>query len=251
VCKGGNSSIISLTYIQVICSNIGDLNGYNQIKIITDEISPEYSVLDFNEHSQLLARIIENSDARFTVGIFGDWGTGKTTLMRMILKELSKNKKILPVWFDAWRYEKEDNLAVIPFLRTVSIALDNFLNKLEPKEEKSKWERLRSGVSLTFSAFIKSTKVKVGIAEIELEKMKESLTPPIPGYNIGKEIEPIYYHSTDFLEHALDEMRVGEDGKKYRLVVFVDDLDRCTPQNGLDVLESIKSFSILKASYTW
>jgi hypothetical protein len=33
-------------------------------------------------------------------------------------------KKIITVWFDAWKYEREEFLAVIPFLRTVKLALD-------------------------------------------------------------------------------------------------------------------------------
>jgi len=41
--------------------------------------------------------------------------------MRMIEKELidKDREKILTVWFDPWRYEKEKYLAVIPFLRQI------------------------------------------------------------------------------------------------------------------------------------
>jgi hypothetical protein len=221
------------------------MSGNSRIKIITDEISPRHAILDFGEHSRLFADIIENSSARFTVGIFGDWGTGKTTLMKMILQELEKNSKILPVWFDAWRYEREDDLAVIPFLRTVSIALDNFLNKLEDQNEKSRWSRLGSGLNRTFQAFINSSKISFGVPGVQVETNLESVKNSLKlkaGEEIGKHVDTIYYHSTGFLEHALDNIRVGENGDRYRIVVFVDDLDRCTPQNGLEVLESIKSF---------
>ena len=34
-------------------------------------------------------------------------------------------RDILTVWFNAWKYEKETYLAVIPFLRTIKITLDN------------------------------------------------------------------------------------------------------------------------------
>jgi len=75
--------------------------------------------------------------------------------------------------------------------------------------------------------------------ESNLQSIKESLESR-PGDDIGKQIDTIYDNATGFLEHALDEIRSGENGDRYRIVVFVDDLDRCTPQNGLDVLESIK-----------
>ena len=50
----------------------------------------------------------------------------------------------------------------------------------------------------------------------------------------------IYYHVTDFLEKSLDELRKRD--KEYRIVIFIDDLDRCSPEKALEVLESIKSF---------
>jgi predicted KAP-like P-loop ATPase len=88
------------------------------LKIITDEAVTE-DALDFHNYSQNLADIIRNSNPRFTVGIFGHWRTGKTSLMRMIEQELKNDRDMLVVWFEAWKYEKEEYLAVIPFLRTV------------------------------------------------------------------------------------------------------------------------------------
>jgi hypothetical protein len=223
------------------------------MKIITDEASPLHPVLDFDKYSQYLAEIIENSFPRFTIGIFGDWGTGKTTLMSMIHTRLEHNNEklpnVLPVWFNAWRYEKEERLAVIPFLRTISIALDNFLRTHKDQDESSRWSRLSSGLNRTFRAFISASEVTLGPpgAQVKsnLQSIKESLKS-IPGDDIGNEIDTIYDNATGFLDHALDEIRSGENGDKYRIVVFVDDLDRCTPQNGLDVLESIKGLFDIK-----
>ncbi len=93
------------------------------IKIVTDEPTLE-DALDFDNYTQNLANIITNSTPRFAVGIFGGWGTGKTSLMRMTKKILDDNEKVITVWFDAWRYEREENLGVIPFLRTIKLTLD-------------------------------------------------------------------------------------------------------------------------------
>lgn len=77
--------------------NLSSIDNEDITKIITDESTTE-DAPDFIEYSQKLSKIIINSDPRFTVGIFGDWGTGKTTLMKMIKREL-ENMQIIS-WKD-------------------------------------------------------------------------------------------------------------------------------------------------------
>jgi uridine kinase len=59
-------------------------------RIITDD--PAKDASDFRKYSERISQIIVNSEARFTVGIFGGWGTGKTTIMKMIKKQLDQNQ---------------------------------------------------------------------------------------------------------------------------------------------------------------
>ena len=58
--------------------------------------------------------------------------------------------------------------------------------------------------------------------------------------SIAGDNNAVYYYVTEFLEKALTYLR--KDDKGYRIVVFVDDLDRCSPDRALEVLESIESF---------
>ena len=76
--------------------------------------------------------------------------------MKMIEKKLKDNKRndILVVWFDAWKYEKEKYLAIVPFLRTIKVALEN-----NRKSKTARWDKVRKGLDLTFTAFINSTNV--------------------------------------------------------------------------------------------
>jgi predicted KAP-like P-loop ATPase len=84
------------------------------LKIIRDEPTIE-DALDFENYSRKLAEIITNFTPRFSIGVFGGWRTGKTSLMSMTKKILDTNDKIVAVWFYAWRYEREENLAVYLF----------------------------------------------------------------------------------------------------------------------------------------
>ncbi len=67
-----------------------ELSPYKEkAKMITD-IPVSDGVLGFSKYSILLADLIRNSRPRFAIGIFGDWGTGKTTLMKIIKKKIEE-----------------------------------------------------------------------------------------------------------------------------------------------------------------
>jgi len=160
--------------------------------------------------------------------------------MKMIQEELDKNEKILTVWFDAWRYEKEEYLAVMPFLRTTKIALEN------SKSQTGTWDGVRKGLMRTFNTFVNSTKLsagfdKFGSMEVNLEKFSDSLRSDGSVKINGK---TVYYHEhpADHLRTSLQKLREEKEDTGFRIVVFIDDLDRCTPEKALEVLESIKSF---------
>jgi predicted KAP-like P-loop ATPase len=88
----------------------------SNFKIILDSPS-DTPALGFNQTALALKEIIEGSHPQFVVGIFGTWGSGKTTLMRAIERQLDPAKTI-GLQFSAWRYEKEQNL-IIPLLDVV------------------------------------------------------------------------------------------------------------------------------------
>jgi hypothetical protein len=216
-----------------------------KIKIITDEPLAEKikAVLDFDIYSDNLADIIKNSKPRFSIGIFGGWGTGKTTLMMMIKKRLESDAEILSVWFDAWRYEREKYLAVIPFLRQIRIELENdFKNNKKSKQ----WNAVKTGVGRTFSAFVESTQLTVGSGspvsvQTDLGTVMNSLKS---SGSVQMDGERVYFHEhvSDYLKAALKDIRGNSGNSARRIVVFIDDLDRCTPEKALEVLESVKSF---------
>ena len=58
------------------------------------------------------------------------------------------------------------------------------------------------------------------------------------GYAFFKH-KKIYFHKhvSDYLKEELEGIKNG-----HRLVIFIDDLDRCTPEGALEILESIKTF---------
>jgi predicted KAP-like P-loop ATPase len=93
---------------------------------------------------------------RKSVGIFGEWGSGKTKLLKGIDNYFKKNHdNIIPVFFNAWRFEKDKHI-IIPLFKTmlgvlkkISISSSHFLrlcltklNKEMIKMAKTYWKIL-------------------------------------------------------------------------------------------------------------
>jgi uncharacterized protein YjbI with pentapeptide repeats len=225
-------------------------------RIITDITEdPSKEAPDFTQYSQNLSKIIINSDPQFTVGIFGDWGTGKTTLMKMMQEEIDiKYPNIAKtIWFDSWRYEGEEYSALVPLVRTIIIGIQNSIIKTTKNKNIKFLEKNKNIKNLKK---IQKHFYKIGeviLKNIELNTdigIKFGIKKMIDDYQIegsffhGRDKIPFYEHISDRLQRELDKIR--EKNKNFRLVIFIDDLDRCTPERALELLESIKTFFDIK-----
>lgn len=63
--------------------------------------------LNFEDFAPALHDILRDAQTPLTVGVFGPWGSGKTSLMRMLRNKLDapRNPKVRTVWFTAWKYD--------------------------------------------------------------------------------------------------------------------------------------------------
>ena len=66
--------------------------------------------LGFDDIGRAFAAIITESQPQFAIGIFGGWGSGKTTLMKTIKSALPVDT-VVCVDFNAWRFEREPPVA--------------------------------------------------------------------------------------------------------------------------------------------
>ncbi len=85
------------------------------------DLPVEDGVLGFKTYRDALNSAIRSSEPHFTIGIFGGWGMGKTTLMKMMRRQLDDEGE-MTVWFDPWQYEKEEHL-IVPLLQTIELEL--------------------------------------------------------------------------------------------------------------------------------
>ncbi|MEU5529330.1 P-loop NTPase fold protein [Micromonospora chersina] len=196
----------------------------------------ESPALGFDRTAIALATLIEESEPRFAVGIFGGWGSGKTTLMDAIRRELNRTDT-LKVVFNAWRYERELHL-IVPLLDTIRGDLLSYAQS-RPTGAREKIVNAAVKIGQVVRALVSglSAEVTVGVAKVSLDAGKS-----VDALQQGTEPAPprsLYYSCFEQLRTAFEELR--EAGVE-RIVVFVDDLDRCLPQNALAVIESMKLF---------
>jgi hypothetical protein len=207
--------------------------------------------------AKAFAGIITDSHPNFAIGIFGGWGSGKTTLMRAIKDRLSTDD-ILTVDFNAWRFEREPQL-LVPLLDTIRGALAVRAAALQADVadgeaapvEVSNLQVIAGRVGRVVKALATGLSGSVGIpgavtinydAGAAIEAF-EALAASGSGESISEQEDTgpksLYVAAFAELQAAFD----GLTGAGVtRIVVFVDDLDRCLPVNALDVLESMKLF---------
>ena len=96
----------------------------------------ENDKLGTNDYAEALKKFIEKTATPMTVGIQGEWGSGKTSLMYKLWKDLDgdeKNTAIESIWINSW----EHSLLKSPEEALISIVSDitNQISNLNPKNK--------------------------------------------------------------------------------------------------------------------
>lgn len=233
-------------------------------------------LLGFKVHANLITEIVtDTSMLPISIGLFGDWGSGKSSVMKMLDKSLSKNPNILSISFNGWLFEGYDDAK--------AVLIESILNEIlksKRVEEKGKaavknllkkvdWLRLgkfavtnvgvpllkaytTGGISLIGDGLSKITDL-IGDSFSNPEELAEKLSSE-KGKSITSELKSLIKSSNksenktpqvvrefrDEFEKTIDLCKIDS------LVIMVDDLDRCTPDRIIDNLEAIKLFLNVK-----
>ena len=199
------------------------------VPVLEDKERPD--LLKFASTAHVLADAAVNTTTPLTIGIFGEWGSGKTSLMRLMKKEVEKKENVAAVWFNAWQYEKEEHL-IVPLVATINKELD----KTWTEEIKTGAKKLSEALRAIAYGF--SIKGKVGIPLISEAEINLSGKDMIQRY---QDLTKDTVLSRSLYFDAFEQLRkCAEESKAPRIIVFVDDLDRCFPDNAVELLEGIK-----------
>lgn len=184
-----------------------------------------------------IAESIQNCTPPKGIGLNGYWGTGKTSSLMQLKAALEKEaikKDVLTVWFEAWRYQHETT-PIVALLHEIRSAFSKW------KYAKNKVGKI-AGVTLlgVLSAFDKTIEAASGgmvspkmgdLSKIGADYEKERYQNLLPS-------EDIKQH----LEEAIDTALGNKKDTNKKLVILIDDLDRCNPEAALKLLEGIKVY---------
>lgn len=183
----------------------------------------EQDQLGFSDYASIISDSLIESTSVFTIGIFGDWGTGKTSLMRTIQKTMQESSNVTTIWFNSWLNEKESKPVVALTSRIIEV-LKNESNK----------DKVINKIILYLESFLYgisiSSKVAIpGIVELE------------PSLSIKDSIDNFKEKNKSAeLDRVLEEISRISSKLEKPIIIFIDDLDRCFPDNAINILESIK-----------
>jgi tRNA A37 threonylcarbamoyladenosine biosynthesis protein TsaE len=203
--------------------------------ILLDEYE-KHPTQNFESLSKTVSDIIKNSPPNFTLGVYGEWGIGKTTLMKAIDANLNEevsskdDSPILTIWFNAWKFERDQSPITHSLMKSMAFEMEG--HKIFNTVAKEIFSAIK-----IFDENAQSSQLPQFNVQNPDELKKDRLEQSKQHEKIQK--ESIYYSGISKIQNALAQIR-SERGNEFRVVIFIDDLDRCSPDKTIELLESIK-----------
>ena len=192
--------------------------------------------LGTQDFARALADFIKTCETPMTIGLQGDWGIGKTSMLNMIRAYLegAQNSPYGLIWFNTWHYslfgqEEYLGLAVIKGL------LDQIKAQFEINEDENRLKEVAGKIGnvlkhARFSAF------GFGVSAADAKAHDDSPDAEMEYQDVSSVMLKFKDSFQELVNFVIEER--GLD----RLVIFIDDLDRVKPLKALELLESIKNF---------
>ena len=232
----------------------------------TDNVT-DLDFLGFDVHANLIKELIKDKKMLpITIGLFGDWGSGKSSILEVLKRDIEKEPKTACLYFNGWVFEGYDDAK--------AALLETILKEFE--DEKKFGVEIKDDIIKLFKSVNWMRVLGFGMKNIALPAAAAymtgglSLIPQLVNGLKGASDNPdeliakIKGHDTEgFLKQFVKE---SEDTDKFdvvrrfrddfeellrkskieKLVIIIDDLDRCLPDRIIENLEAIKLFLNVK-----
>jgi len=222
-------------------------------------------LLGFRVHADLIKSVVTNPDLLPVVlGVFGEWGGGKSSIMRMLEQDLvaEEGKNIACLYFNGWVFEGYED-AKTALLSSILLQLGEHRRfgplvkqKVVSLLKRVRWmEVAKLGVKhIGVPVVAELLSGGVGAVPAALASLLPSLEPRSEDgpdssdtgdskswLDLVRE-DPGKPDLLEIRKFRQDFEKLLAETEMTSLVILIDDLDRCLPERIIETLEAIKLF---------
>lgn len=212
-------------------------------------------LLGYRFHAKLLKDIVLDDNMLPTsIGIFGNWGYGKSSLMLLMQKEVDneiakqkeagKEWRVLQVRFNGWQYENYESTKY----SLIQVLLDSVESYLSAnKDFFEKLDGLLRRINLLKAGVLLFKKYAWSQIPTEIKDhlpSSEELKACIDVDNIDKFRAEFVNDRTSLFVTSFRKLfgSIIKDAQFKSVIVYIDDLDRCSGERMIECIEAIKLF---------
>lgn len=181
-----------------------------------------------------LAKVLSQQPSQslpLVAGIFAPWGGGKTHFAKQVehaIREAEPKSKIL--WFEPWRYQSRQDIAAAILFRLIKAIEDD---RSSGQIATDRMARISKRIGKVFASSIGRTVERATTLPIN-----ETVNAIFDGWSAP---DPEYQAETDDLITELGALVLDWTGE-HRAFMFIDDLDRCLPEQMIRLMEALHVF---------
>jgi hypothetical protein len=204
--------------------------------LVIDDNNPFVNCqLNRKQYAGILTSIVRNYADGFVLALNNEWGTGKTTFVRMWKRQLI-NDGYKTMYFNAWEndFEMEPLIAILGELKKL----------IGEKDNKGFKSLLKKGVIISknvFPALAKAVASKYLDTDVTIDVIGKSIEAATE--ILDREVDEYVNKKQGLAEFKVELAKYIKANNNEKPVVFIiDELDRCRPDYAVEVLEKIKHF---------
>jgi hypothetical protein len=215
-------------------------------------------LIGYEIHQRLIHSLVTKPDMLpVTVGLFGDWGCGKSSVLRLLEQSFAPVGKTDPehlvIYFDTWLFEGYEDAKTAILAVLIKELRDNktFGSKIRDEAtsllRRLNWMKVAKVAFAAGVSYFAGNPLPLGVAlgaaeEKEEESGKGSKNDEKKEKAGDNWLRPVEDTTSDVKSFRKDFAElISKTGLK-SLIVIVDDLDRCSPERVIENLEAIKLF---------
>lgn len=232
--------------------------------LVDKPLTPEEILKDENERervrfllSTINALVKENQHGSVTISVNGDWGSGKTTYLKVIESYYRDFCQFPVVFYEIWRY-RDDKNPLIPLIMEIR-DIPDINPAMKRRLSKILKPILASGIVLS-DIFLNAVTGGKGIKNVEeaLQLIEKKQLPFISKYRENlkllsdtiKEIKDNYTASKERLKYKdkwnninnKPDQGLPKPNDKKLFVLIIDDLDRLLPKEAFKIIETLRFY---------